>query len=85
MKMEGYMALCVSILRGVSPEKAFALLEGRTGHREKKKHKKKWSKTEIIIMKLVHDRGGSWDDAGKQFGISGSHARSLVMYHSANH
>lgn len=83
---ENYMALCVSILAGVSPEKAFALLEGKPVHREPmKKRNKKWSETEIIIMRLLREKGNTWDEVGRQYGISGHRARSLVMYHGAEH
>lgn len=77
---ENYMALCVSILAGVNPEEAFKRLSGRAKKSEEKRNKK-WSETEIIIMRLLREKGNTWDEVGRQYGISGHQARSLVMYH----
>lgn len=78
---EGYLALCVSILRKVPPEKAFRLL-GNDRHCKNKelKQRKRWEIAEIIQMDIMRKSGDGWNDIGKSFGISGKHARSLVSY-----
>lgn len=77
---EGYLALCVSILRKVPPEKAFRLLGNGKPYEEPKKESRRWGETEIKLMQLMRDRGLEWSEIGKKFGISGVHANSLVTY-----
>lgn len=79
---EGYMALCVSILKGVPPEKAFALLAGKCTEETAHRAYRRWGRTEKDMMCIMHRKGMAWTDIGKKFGISGDHARALAMYHA---
>lgn len=81
---EGYMALCVSILKGVPPEKAFALLAGKPGRKEGcgRKPRKQWGRTEKDLMRIMRRKGETWGNIGRKFGISGEHARALAMHHA---
>ena len=79
---EGYMALCVSILAGVPPEKAFRLLAGKEGGGQGtgRKPRRRWGGTEKQLMRLMHEKGAKWDGVGRKFGIPGCHARALAMH-----
>lgn len=79
---ENYMALYVAIVKGVSPDKAFSLLGNKPKNETEttKKTFRRWGRTEISIMRLMRKRGDKWDDIGRRFGISGKHARSLVIF-----
>lgn len=82
MLRENYYALYVSIVKGVTPNQAFALLGTKQLVEEEapKRPQKKWNITEIMIMQRMRQKGRKWDEIGKQFGISPQNARSIVMY-----
>jgi len=74
---EGYMALYVAIVKQVTPEKAFDLLNGKKNSRAKKKNRK-WTDTEILMMEIMHSQGMKWADVARNFRIEPELARSLT-------
>ena len=62
---EGYAALYISIVRGVSPDKAFRLLSGQ------KAENKHWTKQEMQEIESLRENGHTWSDIGEMFDVNG--------------
>nr|DAY68079.1 MAG TPA: GcrA cell cycle regulator [Caudoviricetes sp.] len=64
---DGWCALCISILRNVSPDQAFRLFETGVIY-----EKRKWSWEDIDDIQSYRDQGLSWKDIAEIFNMNKS-------------
>ena len=70
---EGYMALTVCILRNVTPEEAFKMLEG--------KKYRKWTADDVYKIAMMRNLGTKWREIGKVYGVTAQVAYKMYRYH----
>ena len=70
--VDGWLALCVAIIRGVPQQEAFRLLEHPTKHR-------KWCEEDFLEMEYLKKKGKSWRCIGEIMGVDQSNA--FRQYH----
>ena len=72
---EGYMALTVCILRNVTPEVAFKMLQG--------KHyiNRKWTAYDIEEIEIMRSNGMTWREIGNAYGVEAQVAYKMYYYH----
>lgn len=59
--VDGWLALCVAIIRGVPQQEAFRLLEHPTTNR-------KWCEEDFLEMEYLKKKGKSWRCIGEMIG-----------------
>ena len=67
---EGYMALMVSILRKVTVEQAFMILDGKNPSTKIKP--RTWTQADFREIEQYRSQGYSWNDIGEMFGVAGN-------------
>ena len=70
---EGYMALTVSILRNVTPEAAFKMLEGNKY--------RKWTADDVPEIEMMRQSGMTWHKIGRAYGVTEQVAYKMYYYH----
>ena len=70
---EGYMALTVSILRNVTPEVAFKMLEGSKY--------RKWTANDVHEIEMMRQSGMTWREIGRVYGVTEQVACRMYYYH----
>ena len=69
---EGYMALTVSILRNVTPEVAFKMLQGDKY--------RKWTANDVPEIEMMRQSGMTWREIGRNYGVTEQAACSMYYY-----
>ena len=73
---EGYAALYLSIVKAVTPDRAFDMLY------EPYREHRKWCDEDIMEIKECRKEGYSWRELGKMFGIDGGSLCRAVRLHT---
>ena len=72
---EGYMALTVCILRNVTPEVAFKMLQG------KRYINRKWTSYDIEEIEIMRDNGMTWREIGNTYSVEAQDVCKMYNYH----
>ena len=70
--VDGWLALCIAILRGVPQREAFRMLEHPT-------IKRKWCEEDYLEIEYLKRKGASWKAIGEIFDVNASNA--FRQYH----
>lgn len=72
---EGYMALTICILRNVTPEVAFKMLQG--------KHyiNRKWTAYDVEEIEIMRSNGMTWREIGNAYGVEAQVAYKRYYYY----
>ena len=65
--VDGWLALCVAIVRGVPQQEAFRMLYNPFSRR-------KWTEDDFREIEYLKRNGATWNDIGEMLGVTGSNA-----------
>lgn len=71
--VDGWLALCIAILRGVPQQEAFKMLENPTKRRS-------WTDDDFMQIEAMREEGESWSYIGKIMGVNKSNAFRQYYY-----
>ena len=71
---DGWLALCISILKGVSPEVAFKMLDGN------KVANRKWTDDDIRDIEELRNKGLSWQKVSEYYGCTTEQIKRIYSY-----
>lgn len=73
---EGYMALVISILRNVSPDTAFRMLNGE----ERWYERRHWTAEDVEEIEALRESGMTWRMIGNTYGVTAQVVYKMYCY-----
>lgn len=74
---EGYMALTICILRNVTPERAFRILDGD----EQWVERRRWTAEDVNEIECLRTQGMTWKQIAKMYNTTKGNIFNVYNYH----